>query len=290
MVRFENLDGSEYASSSIEEIEKKKKEERIRALKAERKRILHESIRGLDETEQLKLKNAISFVERVIDNPDYYLGQGASAKVATDPEFPGICLKIVDTHDEIGTISYDKRMVDIKQMTAKKEAGFLRLVRDIAGLEVKIPKPILDLDIESGEDRYSVLVMETIKGASLKDLLSKQEGGGKAAFPENFDFYSFFGKLKNSLEKLHEKGIYHCDFHQGNIMVDDSGDPVIIDFGASYQSRNIEMDDPFDRGQYFDYDLEQLMPLKYPKDSYMLRQVRKKVSDHLVDVMNNSNS
>jgi serine/threonine protein kinase len=40
--------------------------------------------------------------------------------------------------------------------------------------------------------------------------------------------------LKEFVSRLHERGIYHRDLHEGNIMIDvNDGRPCVIDFGAS---------------------------------------------------------
>ncbi|KAF9152453.1 hypothetical protein BG015_005249 [Linnemannia schmuckeri] len=40
-------------------------------------------------------------------------------------------------------------------------------------------------------------------------------------------------QIASGIARLHEEGIYHRDLHGGNILIDDQGDAMLTDFGAS---------------------------------------------------------
>jgi serine/threonine protein kinase len=70
--------------------------------------------------------------------------------------------------------------------------------------------------------------MERIYGCSIGDIVY-----GTDKVPDNYDHRKFFTKLKENIKKMHENNIHHRDLHEGNVMIDQNGDPVIIDFGTA---------------------------------------------------------
>jgi serine/threonine protein kinase len=119
------------------------------------------------------------------------------------------------------------------QNNVHQEAEFLE---DLSGLseKVKVPKPLVSMDtyVRNEEGRIgkcSILVMDTIKGANLKEITN-----GEKKLPENFDIERFFSELKSFITLMHEKGIYHNDIADRNIMVEfDTCKPVLVDFGSA---------------------------------------------------------
>jgi serine/threonine protein kinase len=70
------------------------------------------------------------------------------------------------------------------------------------------------------------LVMERINGHTIREIIKE-----RLDLPKDFNLVSFFQELKGFMEKIHNNRIYHRDFHEGNIMIDENGRPWIIDFG-----------------------------------------------------------
>ena len=51
---------------------------------------------------------------------------------------------------------------------------------------------------------------------------------------ENIDWSTFFKRLENLLDDIHERGVAHCDLRSPfNTLIDAEGNPVIVDFVAS---------------------------------------------------------
>lgn len=69
------------------------------------------------------------------------------------------------------------------------------------------------------DDRY--LVVEAIEGQTLRH----------AAIPDRERFYS---ELRETIEAVHSRGVAHGDLtRRDNIIVDEGGHPVLVDFGVS---------------------------------------------------------
>ena len=88
------------------------------------------------------------------------------------------------------------------------------------------------------KDKEEYFLMERINGYSIKDILENNN-----LLPKKFNYNNFCKSLDEQIEKMHNKkgvsdGIYHRDLHSGNIMINEEGLPVIIDFGTSTKSSN----------------------------------------------------
>src|SRR5215218_8411963 len=71
------------------------------------------------------------------------------------------------------------------------------------------------------------IVMELLSGATLEDRINKN---GKLA-PEEVD--RILWPLLDGLEQVHSAGFLHRDIKPANILLDATGNPTLIDFGAS---------------------------------------------------------
>ena len=102
----------------------------------------------------------------------------------------------------------------------KKEARRLR----------KLDNPhivhVHDLFDENGTTYY---VMDLIEGGSLKERVER-----KGAFSEK-QVLKLLPPLLDALKYIHQQKIWHLDLKPGNILLNDKGEPVLIDFGASKQ-------------------------------------------------------
>lgn len=103
----------------------------------------------------------------------------------------------------------------------KKEARRLRRLRNehIVGVH--------DLFEENGTAYYE---MDLIKGESLSERLKRT---GKPLSEE--EVLNILNQVLDALSVVHAQKLYHLDLKPGNIMVDESGRALLIDFGASKQ-------------------------------------------------------
>jgi serine/threonine protein kinase len=86
---------------------------------------------------------------------------------------------------------------------------------------------IYDFDTQSGVD---YLVMEYISGLTLREMLARGPLSEK-------EISSLGLQMAEGLAAAHDKGIIHCDFKPGNIMVSPEGRLKILDFGLARLTR-----------------------------------------------------
>lgn len=74
-------------------------------------------------------------------------------------------------------------------------------------------------------------VMPWLEGGSLRERMDEAASGKSTITPEQAVEWLLL--LLDGLDYLHGKGIYHRDIKPGNILFDERGLPVLIDFGAA---------------------------------------------------------
>ncbi len=67
---------------------------------------------------------------------------------------------------------------------------------------------------------------------------------------DSFDIHVFEKELKSMIEKMHQGGILHRDLNLGNVMINEKGLPVIIDFGTATEG-NSNSDFAYEETIYF---------------------------------------
>lgn len=77
------------------------------------------------------------------------------------------------------------------------------------------------------EDERAYMVMEYISGGTLSDILKSK---GRLARAEAL---AILEKMAEALDHAHSRGIVHRDIKPGNVMVDEKGRPVLMDFGIA---------------------------------------------------------
>jgi len=180
------------------------------------------------ENNQEKQKNEILEHIKGIESQGNSIGSGRTAEVFYSESDPSVCYKIINS-------------TELYFNDVSKESTFLSEVLEIKNPEVRCPKPHYSLMVENGKGRYHVLVMERLDAVSIDDLLTGKEEN----IPRGFDFKDFFKKIESFLEKMHRAGIYHRDFHAGNIMIErGTGQPCVIDFGTA-KKNIINSEDPY---------------------------------------------
>lgn len=103
---------------------------------------------------------------------------------------------------------------------------FVSEARDM--LKISHPNIVHILDIleQNGTSYY---VMDYIGGRSLQSVI-EQDG----ALPEEWALY-YIGQIMDALECMHGYGILNLDVNPNNIIIDDNGNAILIDFGVAKQ-------------------------------------------------------
>jgi serine/threonine protein kinase len=71
------------------------------------------------------------------------------------------------------------------------------------------------------------LVIEYVKGETLTKYIERKE------YLSEDEVLDIFRKLAAAMQVVHQNDLLHCDIHPENIMVRDSGEPILIDFGSA---------------------------------------------------------
>jgi len=143
-----------------------------------------------------------SFTDRRGDNAVVY-----SLEVI---ELENICFKKIKPKPRIVYNNIDEEHAYQKKI---KEAG------------VRTPFSLLSIETEEKE-KY--IVMQKINGHSVRDIIKNPN-----LLPEKFNYEVFCKSLDEEVAKMHKIGIHHRDLHSGNVMINEEGLPVIIDFGTA---------------------------------------------------------
>ena len=110
-----------------------------------------------------------------------------------------------------------------KEVVDKFKAKFIKEARNIAALRHKNIISVVDIFEENGTAYY---VMEFLQGGSLSDKLA----GG--ALPEAVAV-AYIRQVASALECVHQNKMMHLDVKPANILIDNEGNAVLIDFGLS---------------------------------------------------------
>ena len=107
----------------------------------------------------------------------------------------------------------------------KREANILRKFNGL-------PNIVTVYDLVS-ENNTAYIIMEYVEGESLKDLLRRK--GGRISWPE---LQQIVDPVMSCLQQIHNGQIIHRDIAPDNILIDKTGKPVLIDFGAARNGQN----------------------------------------------------
>ena len=114
------------------------------------------------------------------------------------------------------------RRIFVKAASGNPLAAFIRrrmLKREFRAYQRLQDVPGIPRCFGLFDDRY--LVVEAVQGKTLRE----------AAIP---DRERFFGALGETIEVMHSRGVAHGDLmRRDNIMVDERGSPVLVDFGVA---------------------------------------------------------
>jgi serine/threonine protein kinase len=173
------------------------------------------------EKEHESLEHHGQRIIELLQNSESELGRGRTARAHHGLASPKVCYKIIP---DVKSEFYNQGFL---YTDVEGEAKFLE---DLQGIDanVRVPKVYGTIEVYDPK-RIDVLVMERLDAVSIDDVLKMRD-----ALPPSFALEDFFKKLKAFIETMHNKGIYHRDLHEGNIMIDkETGNPCVIDFGSS---------------------------------------------------------
>jgi len=144
---------------------------------------------------------------------------GLNRKVAIKEFFmKDLCNRDADTsHVSVPSVG-SKELVD------RFKNKFIKEAQTIASLDNPHIIPIYDIFEENGTAYY---VMKFFEGGSLLDLVS-----GRGRLTEA-DALTYISQIADALQYIHERSMNHLDVKPGNVLLDDKGHAVLIDFGLA---------------------------------------------------------
>ena len=150
-------------------------------------------------------------------------GNNADVSIAKGTPFEKICFKKT------------KKNPLIKCNDINEEHKFQMKVRKLG---VRTPFTLMSTETNEKEE---YLVMEKINGCTVKEAIDNP-----ALLPKNFNYKIFIDDLNDQILKMHNKngvgdGVYHRDLHQGNVMINQDGLAVIIDFGTAIEGSGSDL-------------------------------------------------
>lgn len=111
-----------------------------------------------------------------------------------------------------------------KDMVERFRQKFIKEAHLIATLNNQHIVKIHDIFEENGTSYY---VMEYYSGGSLREVISNKCALGEA------EAIAYISEIASALKYLHARNILHLDIKPSNILLDDDGHCVLIDFGIS---------------------------------------------------------
>ena len=185
-------------------------------------------------------------VEQIINNLDTQIGEGNTADVLIDADFPNICFKLIMRPGGPG----------VSVNSPEREIQLMEESLDAIDKEV-VPQPYFNIDAtivnENNEERpLKAFGMERIHGVNIEQVIFGDtdifESINLSTKKDLKELRDKFKKLEAEIKKINEEGIIHNDVNPRNIMLDKDGDVFLIDFGMAeartqLQSENIPKKD-----------------------------------------------
>lgn len=141
------------------------------------------------------------------------IGRGSSASVwrARDTHNGhDVAVKLLDATSGVEA--------ELRAARLEREGRALARLRDLAGV-------VSLREIGLGGDGTAWLVMDLAQPGSLRDRL--------AASPGDVDVAELALRLATTLAHAHERGVVHGDIAPANVLFDQNGQPVFVDFGMA---------------------------------------------------------
>jgi len=171
------------------------------------------------------LAKMLESIPEFMEDREHILGEGDTAQVFPD-KTGKFCIKEI--------VINPKDILPTHLNNVIKEA---KIQDKVHVLGVKTPDVIFAAITKNGKQ---FLAMEIIKSKNLEEAINHPE-----YFPKNFNKESFIEKLSEMVGILNKNKIYHRDLKPKNILFDEDGGPVIIDFGVSVRGSFLFRGNPF---------------------------------------------
>jgi tRNA A-37 threonylcarbamoyl transferase component Bud32 len=180
-----------------------------------------EVIPGLNDEIVSEINEAEKVIGQTYGDPNYFLGNGAVAKVYELPIAPHVCVKYVYDNEKYSEGNH-----------IRVEYSYLEELSEHSAAGVRTPKPLFIRIHPSEGHSYG---MEKINGKSLSAILErKAENVELIELLKKMDRVSVKKQLLQYIESLHQQfKMTHGDLFLRNIMVDHAGNFYIIDFGKA---------------------------------------------------------
>ncbi|MDA1232662.1 MAG: serine/threonine-protein kinase, partial [Planctomycetota bacterium] len=127
------------------------------------------------------------------------------------------------THPDLGR----DVVIKLGHSDVSADPGAMELLRTegklLAGMEHPNLAQIFDFDVDNGRP---FLVMEFIRGLNLKQFVRQTS-------PDNQTSIRILAKVAAAMDYVHRRGILHLDLKPHNILIKESGEPCVIDFGLA---------------------------------------------------------
>ena len=184
-----------------------------------RKKVLRSSVDSHKDPEHVSVVDkspqaVINILNNIEKGPHEKLGAGQAGRVIASVRYPNVCYKVMFPIDTVPKGTNDISVeADLQDEVA--QMGEMYGVR----------APEVFSFVHEGDTR--AITMERLNAVSLRDVINR-----KAELPSNFDVRRFTDSLEKYITELNNRGYYHRDLHDGNVMIDiETGNPYVIDFG-----------------------------------------------------------
>ncbi len=128
-------------------------------------------------------------------------------------------------HKTLGRVVALKVMIAGEHASPDQVVRFEKEARAAAKLRHRNIVPIYDIGIEDGKRFFT---MDFVEGTPLDALIARKKLTPRHAL-------EIAAELGDALAYAHARGVIHRDIKPGNIMIDSSGQPQIMDFGLAKQ-------------------------------------------------------
>ena len=181
------------------------------------------------KNEQIKdeVREVIRHIGDTFGSTDHFLGEGQIGKVYRTSYAPHVCVKYITATN----------MQERHGNTMSQEIKYLEDLEDFVVEGIRVPMVYFDHMSEN----ISCYGMETIEGKSLDQIIADPHGCEFLDVLRKQDMKDVLRRMKLFIEKLHsDMNIVHRDLATRNIMVSNTGDWYVIDFG---KAKRIEIGD-----------------------------------------------